>query len=499
MLFDRSRYNIYSIAQKIYDGCKSSAYFDELFKRNYSSFSKDLYFAFSQVLRTSPESTLNDILPLIIEIQNKDSSMSPAGTLERIKIIKDAATKAQNDFQQWGCQIARYAPEGMTAVEGRYTQNKIISLQDEIDFGELSFKNAAEALKLCSNPNSRPAANGCFSYLSREEKGQSSNKHGLRIALEYLIDCHYENSLNRGSSETVANLMRTARKEGVSQTPLMGYRWGKNLVEEMISSAKNNTITDLAPFTTKPFTHVFLNDTPHLPPGYVLLYQGKPLSYVATKPDGTLYWMHGQVLLEDLWPRLEDLHDQVMNFPLDAKNLESLKAFYDNVIETVWLLGNITPVARGTGKLVEQWFTMAHLKHGLRTPILDLANPQIDVLNITLPLSVYKERFFQFFERESLPEPVRELSINHHQKLTRQKLTEILDTYKKTGLFGSKSLNKLNKLKAGDPSQEISYKEIEKTLKHSPHRLSLLEGTAEENKTDTDRIIISIRNILNTR
>lgn len=222
-------------------------------------------------------------------------------------------------------------------------------------------------------------------------------------------------------------------------TPLQGYSWAISLVEEMILLANDSTIKDMSPIEESPIKEK-INGPFYTGPGYQCFYAYEHHNYVLHRfthehsklkhlieekiyMHPTVYqsliahWEHGIVDLNELWPRLEELHYEVMTFQLDPNDRQCLLEYYDKVIETTWLLGNLTPTMRGTSKTVEQWFTMAHVHQHLRTPILRLENPQLDVLNITLPLSIYKERFFDYFEPESLPRPIAEMLAERKQEM----------------------------------------------------------------------------------
>jgi hypothetical protein len=361
------------------------------------------FYLISHALRNSSERDVRDLLKEIGQIARQSDNDVERRTLT---LLQEEAESALQAFQRWGCQIARYrTPDEMRLVAGRYTLSREIKLQEEMDYGEQSFKDAEEALRLCTNPTIQPSES--ISFLNKKTEG-GTQKNRFLVAFEYLINCHFLNSQKRGADSKTSKQMKEVRTRAICDTPVSGYAWGEKLVNEMYHLAKLNEVKDLDPLSK------------HLPfwDGYALTYEGELMSFLVKTPifgeKVGPSWCHGQVPLEKFWPRLEELHDQVMSFPLDKNippnnSLEALQAFYDKVVEMIWLLGNITPVHKGTGKLVEQWLAMAHIQHHLRTPLIDHKNPQIDVLDITLPLSLYKERFFEFFELTSLPRPIAEM------------------------------------------------------------------------------------------
>ncbi len=358
------------------------------------NFKKKSYYAFSKKLRYSSEKDVQNILKTIEWLIEKTYT-----SVERMRLntIIEGATEAFKDFQRWGCQIARYSdPDDMSDLAWRYTNEREIQLKEEMWFGEQSFRDAENALTLCTNSTIQPSTDGPLSFLADTV---SNNQWGLRIAFEYLMKCHYENALSRETLKEDAIKMYTARTEGrITGTPMTGsYEWAAPLVGEMCDLAKKLTVADLA-----------YSDNLK---GYILIYNEQPLSYFNYEyEDKGPCWLHGRDSLAKHWPRLESLFHTVINFPLDSTQKKSLETFYDYVIELIWLIGQTTPAIRGSGKLAEQCLTMIHLKHNLRTPILDLKNPQLDVLDITFPLSIYKKRFFNFFEKESI-HPLLSLSV----------------------------------------------------------------------------------------
>lgn len=131
-----------------------------------------------------------------------------------------------------------------------------------------------------------------------------------------------------------------------------------------------------------------------------------------------LWWCHGQAPLHSTWQDVEDLFEKVLTMPITpiGRNTETneieydvkeLQAFYATIAELVWLIGNTQPLRRGTGTYVEELLGILTKSRELPQPILKVKYPQIDVLDITFPLSDYKYFFPYFFERQSLPMQMR--------------------------------------------------------------------------------------------
>lgn len=352
-------------------------------------FAEEAHLFFSNVLRYSSESDMLKSLDGIKQLIEND--MSSTARMRLTSIIK-GAEKARKDFERWGCQIARYrAPNQIDELASRYTNSRKIDLQDEMQYGEQCFKDAEEAFRLCTHPDAKPSEDGSLSFLANTVV---RNEFTLRVAVEYLIACHYKNSLNRGSEKWVAEKMKTVRIDVNIDTPLETYNWATPIRDEMYELARTKSVEDLEFISSED--------------GYKLIYDREHIGSFVNKPvasDTNQYpkIRHGLPDIKKYWPRLESLFHMAMFFPLNPTNSESLKAFYNHVIEIIWLMGFVTPVERGTGKLVEQIFTIIHLRHALRTPAL-VVGKQLDVLDITYALSIYKQikLFKTFFEPESL-------------------------------------------------------------------------------------------------
>lgn len=135
-------------------------------------------------------------------------------------------------------------------------------------------------------------------------------------------------------------------------------------------------------------------------PGYQFIYEGKVLNTVRFNEEKGWFWQHGQAEIKDIWPKIEILHKQIMEMKT-SEIIKNPKNFYNKVVEVIWLMGNLTPMARGTGRYVEQWLSYVHLYHGLDPPILN-RGLQLDCLDITFSLENYQKIFLNFFERNSL-------------------------------------------------------------------------------------------------
>jgi len=96
-----------------------------------------------------------------------------------------------------------------------------------------------------------------------------------------------------------------------------------------------------------------------------------------------------------------------------------LTEFYAKAAELVWLIGTTQPLKRGSGTVAEWLLGIIHLHHGMQPPTLKTDFPQLDVLDLTFPLSDYKSFFTYFFEPSTLPEHLRSIP-NSKESLFKQ-------------------------------------------------------------------------------
>lgn len=113
-------------------------------------------------------------------------------------------------------------------------------------------------------------------------------------------------------------------------------------------------------------------------------------------------WEHGMGIknIDIIWPEVENLHKTLLD--MDKKEIEeNPKRFYELIITGIWLIGNLTPVKRGTGRIVELWLALIHYAHDLPLPVLKKGF-QLDCMDLTFDLLTYQRLFFNFFEPRSL-------------------------------------------------------------------------------------------------
>lgn len=138
--------------------------------------------------------------------------------------------------------------------------------------------------------------------------------------------------------------------------------------------------------------------------GYNTKYHGMTMTKVR-KLEGKAFWEHGVQPVKISWSFVEECLEEILK--MDLKKPENLRIFYDKLCELVWLIGNTQPLLRGSGSVAEFIFAIAHIKHGLKVPTLKKDFPQLDVSDISFPLSDYKKFFTYIFEPKTLPQGVQ--------------------------------------------------------------------------------------------
>ncbi len=151
------------------------------------------------------------------------------------------------------------------------------------------------------------------------------------------------------------------------QTPIPGgrYRWGYILMDE--SLGQNHICSSL--------------------------YKGNVINSIELSR-----WHHGQVAQSFTWADIENQFQTVMR--TNPKNKP--EPFYRSLIQLVWLIGNTSPLTRGTGSVVESMWAFVHRYWNLPVPILKKEYPQFDVINISSPLETYQNVWSRYFEPPTL-------------------------------------------------------------------------------------------------
>ena len=152
----------------------------------------------------------------------------------------------------------------------------------------------------------------------------------------------------------------------------------------------------------------------------LFFYQDIEMSGVSLR---TLSLCHGKASIKEIWPRIEILNREV--FKLSQKEILANPAvFYDKCVEIMWLMGHLTPMIRGNGSDIEQWFVFMQLIRNLNALILK-TELQLDALDLIFTVPIYQKLFLAFFEPNSLPS----FALDDYQKQSRQEMTARLLEY----------------------------------------------------------------------
>jgi len=316
-----------------------------------------------------------------------------------------AIGKAREEFLKWGSQITRYYKK-RDFHELTKVYNSDVEIKKEIEFGLGNFKVIEDLEKKKDFPEH---------YLRSEitenfplPDGHTDNKpfYSMRTLVSIFSEARYEEAKRRGGDD--ADEYKTIRNpRSCITTPYYCIRYdhAAPFIQGMLALGKEKE---------KP------SDVLYLEHEYFLLFDtGEKEKQRITKVLGLSNqrypcWEHGRGEMQNIWKRIETLHAEVFKMKPDEIK-QNPGNFYLKVIEVLWLMGNVTPLNRGTGRIVEQWLALVHRYHGFNAPILT-KGLQLDCLDLTFSLSVYKKIFLDFFEPNSLPSFVVQYNIKQHNE-----------------------------------------------------------------------------------
>lgn len=358
-----------------------------------------------RLLRMMRFTPLNLVDTLIESLLKKALPDDREGLLTAVK-----SAKAQ--FHEVASFISRYRrPFELKIHKDSYRS----SLKDDdtvkadLAYAQSCRKNISELLNQLHSSNFSPSTQE-FCQLPKSAKGTSRAAALLeRISeLRYLKQVERSDITLKHGGKLKGILppdenFKTLRTNGWA-TPHDGlYTWAIPLLNSVLSYSK---APDLEKFLDKEMTGSW--EDPKQTFQYKLKYKDKVLTEVepvAKRPG----WRHGKQPISETWQAIEDIFEELMAFDLSTKKTPQnpFAKFYDLTAELVWLIGNTQPLKRGSGTFAEWMLGIVHLKHGMNPPILKTDFPQLDVLNITFPLSDYKRLFTHFFEQSTLAETMR--------------------------------------------------------------------------------------------
>jgi len=364
----------------------------------------DFFYLISKAYRNSSmhevENMCNKFLEYI-SIEYKEHS-SP------VQQLHEEFNKARELFPQWGSQIARYInPDAMHELN-KFYKKKNGKIESEIQFGLNHFELVK---KLCDDKSFRDSELKKINKLNKKcglpitqnppQYFMSMRDFTRIIAREHYEDAKKQNDPNAKSYKIFST------KGHYTDCYLNRYDHMMPFIEEMykiknikITQSKKNKNNGIA---------------------YDLSYKKQMLAVASfDKFPGTelpMSWIHGGKEINQFWPDVEEIHKSILEMKKEdiEKNPEK---FYEQVIKGIFLLGTLTPLDRGTGRLVEQWFAFVHYYHKLPIPVLKRGF-QLDCLDLTFDvedeLFIYPKVALEFFEPKSLMKSA--LALNEKNKM----------------------------------------------------------------------------------
>jgi len=365
---------------------------------------------FYKLIRLNSINLVDRLVEIVID-QNKDHKDFILLTYEKVKL----------EFFKSGLFITRHKkPSQLADIQSIYSSTtKSDSLFEEKEYSNYCKDQVMTLFKsLCYNQINEPTDNSEFARLPPSSTNTRRfaavvQKIGEKRSLKQAMRSGKHANLSDNS-----NLFKILKSSLEGRTPLTDrYSWPIPI----LSSIYHCSISP-------DFERIFLEDHDHFKEcgkikeqlmGYRLKFKNLTLSMNTVQKNlccGKQYWLHGRSPLTTTLQNIEDLFETLMAFnlkkassdnPIELKNYRKrLNEFYALAAELVWLIGNTTVLARGTGTVAEWILAIVHLQNGLKPPVLKTDYPQLDVLDISFPLSDYKDFFTFFFEPQSLPDDI---------------------------------------------------------------------------------------------
>lgn len=316
--------------------------------------------------------------------------------------LMDTYDQIRNEYCMAAPFCSRYSkPKDLKSLIGAYEKKGTVDItvidticKNDLDYGKKRREYVKGLLALDQSklvPTKEP-------FLSLPKS--SSGKQIAAALLERISQFNYDNSTDK------LLLYKEMRAQGMV-TPHEGrYEFGANLINsvQFYSNAKDKKDGSPEDYTI----------------WHSLNYEGRYVTILSLNlgPQGwTRVWGHGRQEIDFTWKHIENLFEKIWAMDFSKPSIETeetikqykekLTEFYSSLAELVWLIGNTQPLKRGSGTFAELTLAMLCMHHGLQAPILKLDFPQLDVLDITFPLSDYRKLFPYFFEPTSLPEHLR--------------------------------------------------------------------------------------------
>ncbi len=301
--------------------------------------------------------------------------------------------QARQDYLEWGTQIAKYRKESdLSELSKAYLNKKgSISLEQDIKFG---LENFNVIKKILEKKEVKLELTDDFkeSFPLPSDLKDQGNFYSMRALLSIFSEEHYQEGIRRKNPDAQEFKAFRERAKAKPYTIFFKTRYGHALpfIEAMFTLPD----PDNEYFARRPILDPFGHERK---PAYALLYKGIEMCGVLFQSQ---IWCHGKAPVKEIWPFIERLHAEVFSMS-SAEIHKNPMDFYNKVVEVIWLMGNLTPMQRGTGRYVEQWLALVHRYHGLSMPILK-PGLQLDCLDLTFSLPVYQKLFLSFCEPNSL-------------------------------------------------------------------------------------------------
>jgi len=368
-----------------------------------------------------------------IHLVDKIVNTLTAGNQTAAEIVPGIYSRIREEFIRVAPFISRHTKTShLEAIKSAYSLKKPEdAVAEEIEYAKFCRTHVEQLQKgLSRHQINKPA--------SKEFNALPCSSTGTRrvAALVELIGNIRSEKQKERSGKHVASF-KTLRSKALSTCIEERYGWASPLLSCIYEMSHSNDMNR----KEAGFRHIE-NDPEEILKVYELRRNTQIMNQVAIErnAEGAQWWHHARLPVQATWQAVEDAFKGLMAFrfvkPSDnsVKSIEGYKsqlnAFYAKAAELVWLIGNTTPLERGSGTVAEWLLAIVHMQHGLEPPVLKPEFPQLDVLDITFPLSDYKTLFTYFFEPATLPEHMRNRWPDLSAKSTFAQLEELYSNIK---------------------------------------------------------------------
>lgn len=358
------------------------------------------------------------------ELKNYILSLLRFTPIEMIDAIVDhyehdliSRTRLLHVYQEAKSNFFTVAPcfsrsKNLEELAKAYGNNKIgdditKSTLADMDYGAKRYLFANQLLALVENSQVQPQS-AEFHALP----ASSSNTRRAAYLLEAIANWLYDNQKMTDKNTD----FKTLRVKNNFYTPVSGrYTWATPLISNIIFFSQSTDVRkSMSTYQLKYHDTVLNSITDEM-----IVLRGEKVK--------CRVWNHGAAPLTSTWTEIENLFEKLWLFDFkqlstasehQLENETKFTEFYVIMAELVWLIGNSQPLNRGSGSFAELIMVIIHLHHHLLPPILKLDFPQLDVLDITFPLSDYKKIFTYFFEPSTVPAHLKKTAVSSESVFT---------------------------------------------------------------------------------